>query len=101
MKQILITILLVISLNCFSQYNDSIRIVTLEKQTYEINKALVIYGKQNVIANYITIVSFTTVIGGTILGAPTAKVLLVTGLCDLATLIITGRAARRLAHKKL
>ena len=77
------------------------KIEMLEKENHEVSNALRLYGIQNVTANYISIISFSTVILGTILGAQTSQILLVTGLCDFATLIITGHAARKLAHRKL
>ena len=79
---------------------QSIKVDSLIKDNVELSNAMTIYGRQQVIANCISVISFTTVIVGTLCGAPIASVVLVTGICDGATLLITGRAARKLAHRK-
>ena len=102
LKFILVLLLVICSLNLFAQ-TDSLQINQVDsliQQNRELSEALRIYGKQQVIANYISIISFGTVIIGTICGIPVAPLLLTTGICDGITLVITGRAARRLAHRK-
>ena len=116
MKYILIVIFLLLSLLCISQNpvdniipvptttdtcKQTISNDSLIKDINETSNAVRLYGKQQVVVNYISIVSFTVVIVGTILGIPTSPLLLTTGLCDFATLLVSGHSARKLAHRKL
>jgi len=91
----------------FAQKNDTCidniilvnRIDSVTNKNKEIDSAVTMYGKQLVIANYISIVSFSTVIIGTIIGMPASPLLLTTGVCDFATLLISGHAAKKLARR--
>lgn len=66
-----------------------------------IDSTLISYGKQQSTANKITAISIIAVVGGTALGIASTPLLLAGSLCDLATLIITSKANRKLSkHKK-
>ena len=92
MKKLLTILLLVVSLNVHSQ-SDSVR---LER----IDSTLRTYGKQQSIANKITIVSIATIGVGTILGIPAAPLLIVNTAADLVTILITSKSNKKLAKHK-
>ena len=95
-----IVILLLISLlwahfvNAQTIQSDSIRL-------NQIDSTLRDYGKQQTIANKITLVSIVTIIGGTALGIPAAPLLIVNTIADLTTIIVSAKANKRLSkHAK-
>ena len=92
MKKLLTILLLLISLNGYSQ-SDSLR---LER----IDSTLRTYGKQQSIANKITIVSIATITIGTIIGIPAEPLLIVNTAADLVTILITSKSNKKLAKHK-
>ena len=64
-----------------------------------IHNELNVYGKSQNIANKISAISIVAVLGGTLLGLPAAPLLVATSMCDLATLVISNRANKKLADK--
>ena len=81
-----------LSLNVYSQ-SDSLRLNSIDS-------TLRTYGKQQSIANKITIVSIATIGAGTILGIPAAPLLVVNTAADLVTILITSKSNRKLAKHK-
>jgi len=94
MKNILITIFLIIGLNCYSQ--DTV----LSKRMDGIDSTLRVYGKQQTVANKITIVSIFTIGIGTIVGIPAAPLLVVNTVADLVTILITSKSNKKLSEHK-
>ena len=92
MKQLLLILLLGISLNVYPQ-SDSLRLNTIDSTLRE-------YGKQQTIANKITIVSIVTIGVGTILGIPAEPLLIVNTIADLTTLLVSSKSNRKLAKHK-
>ena len=62
-----------------------------------IDKTLKMYGKDQTIANKISIVSVVSVEIGTIIGIPVTPLLLITSACDLTTILVSGKANKKLA----
>lgn len=81
-----------LSLNVYSQ-SDSLRLNSIDS-------TLRTYGKQQSIANKITIVSIATIGIGTIIGIPAAPLLVVNTAADLITILITSKSNKKLAKHK-
>lgn len=92
MKKLLIIFLLSISTNLYSQ-SDSLRLERIDSTIRE-------YGRQQTIANKITIVSIVTIGVGTIVGIPATPLLVVNTVADLVTILITSKSNRRLSKHK-
>lgn len=92
MKKILIITLLFLTTNLYSQ-SDSLRLERIDSTIRE-------YGRQQTIANKITIVSIVTIGVGTIVGIPAAPLLVVNTVADLVTILITSKSNRRLSKHK-
>ena len=93
MKKFIITLILILGVSIQSQSQtktDSLRI-------NEIDITLREYGRQQTIANKITIVSIVTIGIGTILGIPAEPLLVVNTLADLSTILISSKSNRRLS----
>lgn len=99
MKIKLLIIFVLLSFICHSQTH----IDTLIKQQEDsikfdnIDKTLRMYGKDQTIANKISIVSVVSVVIGTIVGVPATPLLLITSVCDLTTILVSGKANKKLA----
>lgn len=93
MKKILIVIFLLTGLNSFSQD-------TLTRRMDNIDSTMRTYGKQQSIANKITIVSIATITIGTILGVPATPLLIVNTVGDLITILITSKSNKKLSKHK-
>jgi hypothetical protein len=91
MKKLLIMFLLIPTLS-FSQ-SDSLRLERIDSTMRE-------YGRQQTIANKITIVSIVTIGVGTVIGIPAVPLLIVNTLADLVTITITSKSNKRLAKHK-
>jgi len=91
MKKILIGIFFLIGFNSFSQD-------TLTRRMDNIDSTMRTYGKQQSIANKITIVSIATITVGTILGVPATPLLIVNTVGDLITILITSKSNRKLSQ---
>jgi hypothetical protein len=94
MRKILIGLFLIIGLSGYSQ--DS----TLIKRMDNIDSTMRVYGKQQSIANKITIVSIVTISLGTIVGIPAAPLLIVNTVGDLVTILITSKSNRKLSEHR-
>jgi hypothetical protein len=94
MKKILIGLFLMVGLNSYSQ--DSL----LTKRMDKIDSTIRVYGKQQSIANKITIVSIATITIGTIVGIPATPLLIVNTVGDLVTILITSKSNRKLSEHK-
>ena len=81
-----------LSLNVYCQ-SDSLRLNSIDS-------TLRTYGKQQSIANKITIVSIATIGIGTIIGIPAAPLLVVNTAADLITILITSKSNKKLAKHK-
>ena len=81
-----------LSINLYSQ-SDSMRLNSIDSTLRE-------YGKQQTIANKITIVSIATIGVGTIIGVPAVPLLIVNTAADLVTILITSKSNRKLAKHK-
>ena len=88
------------SQNQFSDYVDwakehqnEIRIENIENQLNQ-------YGKEQHIANKITVVTIATIVIGTIVGVPAEPLVIVNSIADLTTLIVTYRANKKLQKSK-
>ena len=93
MKKFIITLILILGVSIQSQSqtkSDSLRI-------NEIDNTLREYGKQQTIANKITIVSIVTIGIGTILGIPAEPLLVINTLADLTTILISSKSNKRLS----
>ena len=88
----LICVLLLIPILSFSQ-SDSLRLNSIDSTLRD-------YGKQQTIANKITIVSIVTIGVGTIIGIPAAPLLVVNTMADLVTILISSKSNKRLAKHK-
>jgi hypothetical protein len=94
MKKVLLGLMMLVNLNGYSQIqSDSVRINQIDSTLRE-------YGKQQTIANKITLVSIGTIVIGTAIGIPAAPLLIVNTIADLTTIIISGKSNRRLAKHK-
>ena len=96
MKKFIITLILILGVSIQSQSQtktDSLRI-------NEIDITLREYGRQQTIANKITIVSIVTIGIGTILGIPAEPLLVVNTLADLSTILISSKSNKRLSKHK-
>ena len=93
MKKILIVIFLLTGFNSFSQD-------TLTRRMDNIDSTMRTYGKQQSIANKITIVSIATITIGTILGVPATPLLIVNTVGDLITILITSKSNKKLSKHK-
>ena len=91
MKKVICLLLLIPTL-LFSQ-SDSLRLNSIDSTLRE-------YGKQQTIANKITIVSIVSIGVGTILGVPAAPLLIVNTVADLTTILITSKSNKRLSKHK-
>lgn len=94
MRKILIVTFLLTGFNSFSQ--DSL----LTKRMDNIDSTMRTYGKQQSIANKITIVSIATITIGTILGVPATPLLIVNTVGDLITILITSKSNKKLSQHK-
>ena len=94
MKKTLIGIFLIIGLNSYSQ--DTV----LAKRMDVIDSTMRLYGKQQTVANKITIVSIFTIGIGTIVGIPAAPLLVVNTVADLVTIMITSKSNKKLSEHK-
>ncbi len=88
--KILIGIFFLIGFNSFSQD-------TLTRRMDNIDSTMRTYGKQQSVANKITIVSIATITVGTILGVPATPLLIVNTVGDLITILITSKSNRKLS----
>jgi hypothetical protein len=94
MRKIIIGMFLMIGLNSYSQ--DSL----ITKRMDNIDSTMRVYGKQQSIANKISIVSIVTISVGTIIGIPPAPLLIVNTVGDLVTILITSKSNRKLSQHK-
>jgi Na+/H+ antiporter NhaC len=87
-----IVILLLISLLWahFVNAQDSVRLNKIDSTLRE-------YGHQQTVANKISIVSVSLVLGGTLIRVPAIPLLVGTSLCDLATIIVSSKANKNLS----
>lgn len=92
MKKLFVIVMMCLSLNVYSQ-SDSLRLNSIDS-------TLRTYGKQQSIANKITIVSIATIGIGTIIGIPAAPLLVVNTAADLITILITSKSNKKLAKHK-
>ena len=91
-----ILIILLLSIKSFGQLkNDSINY-----RLDEVEKTLKGYGKQNVIADKITLVSIGVVGLGTIFNVKSTQMLVANSLCSLAILTISYKADLKLSKSK-
>lgn len=72
---------------------------TLTNRVTNIEREMQTYGRDQRIANKISLVSIITVVGGSIIGVPTLPLLIGTAACDLATLIVSSKANKRLSKQ--
>lgn len=93
MRKILIVTFLLTGFNSFSQD-------TLTRRMDNIDSTMRTYGKQQSIANKITIVSIATITIGTILGVPATPLLIVNTVGDLITILITSKSNKKLSQHK-
>ena len=93
MKKWVTIVLLILSLHTTQAQSDSLRI-------NQIDSTLRVYGKQQTIANKITIVSIATIGIGTILGIPAVPLLVVNTIADLTTILISSKSNKRLSKHK-
>ena len=84
--------MLLIVLNGFSQ-KDSLRLDSIDSTLRE-------YGRQQTIANKITIVSISSIVIGTIIGIPAAPLLIINTACDFVTIIVSSKSNKKLAKHK-
>jgi uncharacterized membrane protein SpoIIM required for sporulation len=94
MRKIIIGMFLMIGLNSYSQ--DSL----ITKRMDNIDSTMRVYGKQQSIANKISIVSIVTISVGTIIGIPPAPLLIVNTVGDLVTILITSKSNKKLSQHK-
>ena len=94
MKKLLIGIFLMVGINAYSQ--DSL----LTKRMDNIDSTMRTYGKQQSVANKITIVSIASITIGTILGVPATPLLIVNTVGDLITILITSKSNKKLSKHK-
>lgn len=88
-------LILLVSIQVQSQtQTDSLRI-------NEIDKTLREYGKQQTIANKITIVSIITIGVGTIIGIPAEPLLVINTLADLVTIMVSSKSNRKLSKHQI
>ena len=92
MKTVVIGVLLSLPLISYSQ-SDSLRLQRIDSTIRE-------YGKQQSLANKITIVSIATIGVGTILGVPAIPLLIVNTVADLTTILITSKSNKKLSKHK-
>lgn len=83
-----------VGLNSYSQ--DSL----ITKRMDNIDSTMRVYGKQQSIANKISIVSIVTISVGTIIGIPPAPLLIVNTVGDLVTILITSKSNKKLSQHK-
>lgn len=93
MKKLVTMVVLILSLHTTQAQSDSLRI-------NQIDSTLRVYGKQQTIANKITIVSIATIGIGTILGIPAGPLLVVNTIADLTTILISSKSNKRLSKHK-
>jgi len=95
MRKKIVILLLISSLWAhFVNAQDSVRLNKIDSTLRE-------YGHQQTIANKISIVSVSLVLGGTLIGIPAVPLLVGTSLCDLATIIVSSKANKNLSkHAK-
>ena len=90
MKKILALLLMVPTL-LFSQIpNDSVRLERIDSTLRE-------YGRQQTIANKITLVEIGAIVAGTIAGINPVILVGINTACDMATLIISSKSNKKLA----
>ena len=92
-KKLLVILLISLLWAHFVNAQDSVRLERIDSTLRE-------YGRQQTIANKISIVSVSLVLGGTIVGAPAVPLLVGTSLCDLATILVSSKSNKRLAKHK-
>lgn len=93
MKKLVTMVVLILSLHTTQAQSDSLRI-------NQIDSTLRVYGKQQTIANKITIVSIATIGIGTILGIPAGPLLIVNTIADLTTILISSKSNKKLSKHK-
>ena len=93
MKKLVTMVVLILSLHTTQAQSDSLRI-------NQIDSTLRVYGKQQTIANKITIVSIATIGIGTILGIPAGPLLVVNTIADLTTILISSKSNKKLSKHK-
>jgi len=98
MTRLLFLVLMLFTLGLSAQTRDTTKINADEQIRFDrIDSTLHEYGKQQTVANKITVVSILFVVGGTVIGVPTMPLLVATSMCDLATLIVSSKANKRLS----
>jgi hypothetical protein len=91
MEKIIVILLISMLWACLVNAQDSVRLNKIDSTLRE-------YGHQQTIANKISIVSVTMVLGGTLLGVPAVPLLVGTSFCDLATIIVSSKANKKLSN---
>ena len=92
MKKLLIGLILLLTLNVYSQ-SDSTRLNSIDSTLRE-------YGRQQTIANKITIISISSIVIGTIVGIPATPLLIINTACDFVTIIVSSKSNKKLAKHK-
>jgi hypothetical protein len=94
-KFILIPILiLLVSISVYSQtQTDSLRLEFIDETLRE-------YGRQQSVANKITIVTIGVIGVGTLIGVPALPLLIVNTIGDLTMIIVTSRSNKKLSKHK-
>jgi Na+/H+ antiporter NhaC len=100
MKKIILVFLISFPLFSYSQSADTLKAEIVNERIEAIDSTLREYGKQQNIANKITIVSIASIGIGTLLGVPALPLLVINTAADLTTLIITNRSNKKLAKHK-
>ena len=95
MKKFILSIVFILSvqLSSYSQTLDSVRLERIDSTLRE-------YGRQQTIANKITLVSITSIIIGTAIGMPAEPLLVVNTIADLTTLLVSSKSNKKLAKHK-
>jgi hypothetical protein len=98
MKKFIFTpiFVLLVSIWGYSQtdvQSDSVRLEIIDETLRE-------YGRQQSVANKITIVTITTIGVGTVLGVPALPLLIVNTVGDLVMILITNKSNKKLSKHK-
>ena len=96
MKKVILILIVILWTLCVNAQQDT----TLTNRVTNIETEMQRYGRDQRIANRISLVSIVTVVGGSIIGIPTLPLLIGTSVCDLATLMVSSNANKRLSKSK-
>lgn len=96
MKKVILILIVILWTLCVNAQQDT----TLTNRVTNIETEMQRYGRDQRIANRISLVSIVTVVGGSIIGIPTLPLLIGTSVCDLATLMVSSKANKRLSKSK-